>query len=336
MQLLYIHPFFALPIPAHGTFGTVICNRGYSIHKKKAKLRTICLDGRWIPSLPTCRMVKKCKAPKKPAHGEVSTTGFSEGSKAQYICHKGYRLSGPKEQRCVNKVWDGNDPVCRPMDCPQLPQVPNGRCIPCHYMKHARTYGTFNNPLEGYCLKLRCNKFYLPSHKFYQDTHLSRWESDWKIPQGERVCSDGRWVGYVEDKCELTARLTSVNNQWNIISGTLELWQNRVWTKASSAVTDIRLQRSCISVKLDGNQYLRNSLNRRGQVLVTCSKLLLTDPKPNKYEGKVEVSINGVWKGICVTASGSAETCRGLGFNYDSTVVNSQPEWTEHVLTCHP
>ena len=54
-------PVFALPIPAHGTFGTVICNRGYSIHKKKAKLRTICLDGRWIPSLPTCRMKKNVR-----------------------------------------------------------------------------------------------------------------------------------------------------------------------------------------------------------------------------------------------------------------------------------
>lgn len=115
----------------------------------------------------------------------------------------------------MDEAWDGTVPNCQPLNCPRPPTVDNGSYLPCDYIRHTNRYGTSNNPLEGYCVKIHCNNLYLPSHVFSGKTNRLRWESDWEIPQGGRVCNDGKWIGYVDDTCEPIARLVGVQDQWN-------------------------------------------------------------------------------------------------------------------------
>lgn len=107
------------------------------------------------------------------------------------------------------------------------------------------------SPLEGYCVKLECANLHLPSHVFHGKTYRPRWENDWKIPQGGRLCSDGKWIGYVDDICEPTARLTSVVDQWFKKIGTLQLWQSDAWMNASPTPSQDILNLSCKSVGIN-------------------------------------------------------------------------------------
>ena len=336
----YAPPSTALT-PAHGTVASVKCNPGYNIYIHNSEKSTTCLDQEWIPSLPVCKKIKQCPVPTKPSNGEVSTNGHVEGSKAYYVCHKGFRLEGPKERTCINEVWDGKGPNCEPLSCPETPTVCYGSYISCDYIKHTETYGTMNSPLEGYCVKLKCTNLYLPSHVFRGNTYRPRWESDWEIPQGGLVCSDGKWIGYVDDTCEPTARLTSVAVQWFKKIGTLQLWQNGAWTIASSTQARNILNLSCKSVGINDPQHVAYS-STSSRIRVTCSKLRLVQPKPTIYEGRVEVfTEDRIWEGICVEETGTAASqfaskkiCEALGFNYRSDVVRISTGWTDRRLLC--
>ena len=119
--------------------------------------------------------------------------------------------------------------MCQPLRCPRPLRVRNGRYLPCNHMPHTNTYGTFYNPLEAFCVKLQCSGYYLSSHQFDGKGYRRRWESDWKIPISGIVCSDGRWIGFVGDTCELTSRLTMVEEFWNIKRGLFQRWENGRW-----------------------------------------------------------------------------------------------------------
>ena len=327
--------------PPHGTVASVKCDIGYNIYNTNSETNTTCLDQEWIPSLPVCEKIKQCPVPTKPNNGSVSTNGQEEGSKAYFACHKGFLLKGTKERTCVNGAWDGEFPNCQLLSCPKPPALEYGSYIPCDYIKHSMTYGTMDSPLEGYCVKLECVNLYLPSHVFHGKTYRPRWESDWEIPQGGRVCSDGKWIGYVEDICEPIARLTSVVSQWNKKSGLLQLWHRNSWKNASSTPSQDILHLSCKSAGIDNPQQVTHS-STSSQVRVDCSRLRLTQPKPTIYEGKVEqLTDDGTWEGICVTEIGtttsqfaSTEICESLGFNYKSAVVGISTGWTDHTLVC--
>ena len=328
--------------PAHGTIASLKCDGGYNIDAQNTERKTTCLDQEWIPSLPVCKKIKQCPVLTKPSNGDVSSNGHDEGSKAYYVCHKGFLLDGPKERNCVDENWDGTIPDCQPLSCPRPPSVDYGSYLPCDYIKHTKTYGTMISPLEGYCITLKCTNLYLPSHVFNGKMHRPRWESDWEIPQGGRVCSDGKWIGYVDDICEPVARLANVIDRWNKKSGLLQLWQNNAWAVASSIPSPNILGLSCKSVGIDDPQHLTHS-SSSSQISVTCSKLRLTRPKPTIYEGKVEVLANGNWEGVCVTETGtpgsqtaSKQICEALGFNYISAVVAISTGWTDHRLVCSP
>ena len=269
--------------PPHGTIAKVSCDNGYDIELHRTQKNITCLDEEWIPSLPVCKRIKRCPVLTKPSNGEISTNGREEGSKAYYVCHKGFVLNGPKERTCVDEAWDGTVPNCQPLSCPTPPPVGHGSYFPCDYIKHTKTYGTQNNPLEGYCVKLQCNNLYLPSYMFYGRTYRPRWESDWKIPQGGRVCNDGKWKGYVDGICEPTARLVNVINVWSKTRGLLQLWQNGAWSYPALAPSQNILDLSCKSVGVDDPQSVRHSL-RSSQIQVTCSKLRLTQPMPTEYD----------------------------------------------------
>ena len=326
--------------PAHGTIADLKCDTGYNIDIDHTEQNATCLDQEWIPALPVCKKIKQCPVLTKPSNGEVSSDGHHEGSKAYYVCHKGFELNGPKERICVDEAWDGTVPNCQPLNCPRAPTVDNGSYLPCDYIRHTNKYGTSNNPLEGHCVKINCNNLYLPSHVFAGKTNRLRWESDWEIPQGGQVCSDGKWIGYVDDTCEPIARLVGVQDQWNKKSGLLQLWQGRAWTTVSSTPAQNILTLSCRSVGINHPEGVTHS-SSNSQVQVTCSKLRLAQPMPTRYEGRLEVLHNSNWEGVCVTETGtpasqsaSMEICESLGFNYISAIVSIATGWTDHRLVC--
>ena len=326
----------------HGTSANFRCDVGYTITQESDRaLTTTCLDRDWIPSLPTCSRIQRCPRLTKPSNGKVSTTGREEGSKALYVCNKGFRLQGPMERTCRHGSWDGTSPSCQALHCPRAPRVDNGEFRPCDYMSHTRTFGTINNPLQGYCVKLHCHRHYLPSHRFHGRTHRPRWESDWKIPQGGRVCSDGDWIGYVDDRCELTVRLTGVDDQWNKKVGILEHWRNTAWERATETPHERILRLACQSVRLPNSNHLSHEMNSDSQVQVTCSKLRLTQ-QPTPYEGRLEVvNTNGIWEGLCVPQEENVlldptrEICASLGFTgYPTGVVTLPSGQTDLSISC--
>lgn len=323
----------------HGTIAAITCNVGYTLTQDSdIALNTTCLDGQWIPPLPTCSRIKQCPALRKPFNGYVFTNGRVEGSKAWYVCSKGFLLEGLKERTCVGEIWDGRTSRvrCKPLRCPGLPRVDNGVFRSCNYMSYARAVGTFNNPLQGYCVKLYCNSPYLPRHRFHGRSHRPRWDSDWKIPKGGRVCSDGMWIGDVYDKCDLTVRLTSVHDYWNKKVGLLQRWHNGSW-RADSGIPSVSIMRlTCKDVGLVNPSHVSYRSDTTSRVEVTCSKLRLTQ-KPTPYEGRVEVvTANGKWEGVCVPTglqSASKEICESLGFRFKSDVVGLISGWTDHILS---
>lgn len=324
----------------HGTIAAITCNVGYTLTQDSdIALNTTCLDGQWIPPLPNCSRIKQCPALRKPFNGYVFTNGRVEGSKAWYVCSKGFLLQGPKERICVGEIWDGltSRVWCQPLRCPGLPRVDNGVFRSCNYMSYARAVGTFNNPLQGYCVKLYCYSPYLPSHRFHGGSHRPRWDSDWKIPKGGRVCSDGMWIGDVYDKCELTVRLTNVYDYWNKKVGILQRWHNGAW-RADSRIPSVSIIRlTCKDVGLLNPSHVSYRLGWTSRLVeVTCSKLRLTQ-KPTPYEGRLEVvTANGKWEGVCVPTglrSASKEICESLGFGFKSDVVSLASGWTDHTLS---
>ena len=349
-------PILSDSSPVHGTRATVICNAGYSLRNHYIETNVICLDKIWVPSLPVCIKVKLCSSPRKPENGKVSMTGLTKGSKAHYTYHKGYRLSGRRERTCNGRFWDGRRPRCQPLYCPIPKYVENGVYVPCRHMQYTNTCGTFNKPLEGYCVKLRRNEGYLPSHKSYRASYQPRWESNWKIPQGSIVCSDGKWIGFVNNKCDLTVKLSSVKDYWNKKQGLLKLWKNGKWRIASSPPNTRKFKLSCTSVGIPSWTYLRytvlklrrwryygdanprHTFTSKSVIKVTCSKLRLTNPKPTPYEGRIEVYNNGNWEGVCVTPTGSSavssEICDTLDFNYPPSVISISIGWTDHRVIC--
>jgi Ca2+-binding RTX toxin-like protein len=337
-------PGTVVSTPNHGTIATVTCNTGYTIEDRIAARNSTCIDKEWIPSLPTCNKIQQCSTPMKPTNGEVSAAELDQGSKAHYVCHKGYRLSGPKERTCIyREFWSGTDPDCQPLNCPRQLNVSNEEFYPCSYMTHANMYGTIDSPLEGYCIRLQCsNSNYRPSHELQGKIYGPRWESDWNIPQGGRVCSDGKWIGYVDDKCEPTSKLFHVEDEWNKKKGLLILWENGAWNVTSSPPNNERLRLSCKSVGIDDPQHLTYTLNKRLQIKVACTKLRLVAPKPTRYEGKIEVLNNdGQWEGVCLTETGtqptkaSDEICYALGFNFTTSVVRISTGASVHKLSCN-
>ena len=328
----------------HGTTVNLTCNTGYAITQgSDTTLSTTftCLDMNWIPSLPTCSRIRRCPRPTKPANGDVSVNGLEQGSKASFICNKGYRLQGSMELTCTGESWNVQSPSCQPLHCPRPPPIKHGRFHPCDYMRHTRTFGTIQVPLQGFCLKLSCYARHLPSHRFHKRTHRPRWESDWKIPQGGRVCDDGVWIGYVDEKCEPTVRLTNVDNKWNTKIGTLEIWQNEAWTVATAEPTITILRLSCTTVGLPHSSIVSDILTSNSRIRVKCSKLRLTN-LATPYEGRLEiVAADGKWEGVCLPIvrnaelDSSAEICESLGFSGHKTAVVSLPSGqTNHSLRC--
>ncbi|XP_042832026.1 complement factor H-like isoform X4 [Panthera tigris] len=100
----------------------------------------VCKDGRW-QSVPHCVEKSPCPQPPQIEHGTIKSSQFSEemdetlkpevyvhGTKLNYICEDGFRISGKDEITCHMGKWS-SPPRCVDTDCFSLPDFGNATPI---------------------------------------------------------------------------------------------------------------------------------------------------------------------------------------------------------------
>lgn len=89
-----------------------------------------CLEtGDWDPEPPRCEPVN-CGPPPELANGQIQGSDFSLNGVVTCSCLPGYKLVGSMRRRCNESgLWDGPDPVCKPVSCGRLPDPVNGRVV---------------------------------------------------------------------------------------------------------------------------------------------------------------------------------------------------------------
>ncbi|XP_077167883.1 seizure protein 6 homolog isoform X3 [Paroedura picta] len=103
----------------HGTVVTYHCYPGYEL--VGTELLMCHWDLTWSGDLPSCQRVTTCRDPGDVDHGRrmVSSSKFPVGSTVQFICDKGYTLTGSGVITCHNRhagdpKWSDRLPKCIP------------------------------------------------------------------------------------------------------------------------------------------------------------------------------------------------------------------------------
>lgn len=109
------------------TFGqmlTVLCDTGYL--QKGLKAVMCQYDRTWNTSGISCEKVK-CPVPGFFQNGGVRGVDFTYGGQISYSCLEGYTLTGLKTRFCGdNGKWNGSEPSCIRITCPQQDIIENG------------------------------------------------------------------------------------------------------------------------------------------------------------------------------------------------------------------
>ena len=102
-------------------------------------------DGKWSGPTPSCEMVT-CGKPPVISNATTIVSKTTYGSKARYVCNKGYILKGSKYVKCVeNKTWlYDQKPRCDPINCGRPPTLQFGGVKVPDF--------TFGNTARYYCL----------------------------------------------------------------------------------------------------------------------------------------------------------------------------------------
>ncbi|KAM7399863.1 hypothetical protein PAMP_019104 [Pampus punctatissimus] len=107
------------PELVQGTVVTYQCYPGYQV--VGAELLMCQWDLTWSGDLPSCERVVSCADPGKVEHSRRVLSGphFNAGSTIQYICNKGFTLSGNSLLTCYNRgssgpKWNQKLPRCLP------------------------------------------------------------------------------------------------------------------------------------------------------------------------------------------------------------------------------
>jgi len=76
-------------------------------------------DGTWSGRVPKCEK-SKCFPPFRMNNGKIVGDDFSYGETIEYICDKGYQLTGGDSVRTCTAIgiWSGNAPSCNLIFCP--------------------------------------------------------------------------------------------------------------------------------------------------------------------------------------------------------------------------
>ena len=57
-----------------------------------------------------------CSELSSPTNGQVTWTGLTSGSTANYTCDSGYQLIGEQTRTCLSTgMWSGQEPTCEGM-----------------------------------------------------------------------------------------------------------------------------------------------------------------------------------------------------------------------------
>jgi len=98
-----------------------VCADGYDLNGNN--LLECGPDARWSGSLPVCERVTCGVVPVIP-HATTIVHRTTLGSRASYLCNRGYTLVGSSYVECKpNRTWSYMDrPSCRPVDCGPPPQ----------------------------------------------------------------------------------------------------------------------------------------------------------------------------------------------------------------------
>uniref|UniRef100_A0AAR2JGV8 Seizure related 6 homolog a n=1 Tax=Pygocentrus nattereri TaxID=42514 RepID=A0AAR2JGV8_PYGNA len=103
----------------HGTVVTYQCYPGFQV--VGSEILMCQWDLTWSGDVPSCEKVMTCQDPGLVEHGRRVLTGsrFTVGSSVQYVCNKGYSLSGPGVLTCYSRdtadpKWSERLPKCVP------------------------------------------------------------------------------------------------------------------------------------------------------------------------------------------------------------------------------
>jgi len=303
----------------HGTKTNIKCNSGFKMEDEYyyydagAHYEGVCIDSKWQPPLPSCHIIKHCpSALIAPSHGQLTVKGEQVGSTACYVCNRGFKLDGVQERTCrADGEWEENDPRCLPMDCLKKPTIAHGKFVPCDTNRPG-IHGTFEDPREGYCIQLKCQRLYLQSYNFVKSEEKpkfrvverkSRILSLREIPSGARVCKDGEWVGDTDATCKPVSRLSDEQEAWYSKSGILQIWGNGGWEAAKQRDASENLPCSAMSCvygnpgRLSSQTLYFHSPSPKG-IEVVCPKIRFVDTI-TPYEGKLEVLVKRRWERLC-------------------------------------
>ncbi|OXB67147.1 hypothetical protein ASZ78_015788 [Callipepla squamata] len=112
--------------------GTVeyMCRPGYTRHLGMSPTITCLRNQSWSVALDFCKR-KQCANPEDPQNGRaVVLTDLLLGSKVNYTCDEGYKMSGRSQRTCelsgTRVVWSGDAPTCHQIVCDPPPDIPHG------------------------------------------------------------------------------------------------------------------------------------------------------------------------------------------------------------------
>ncbi|XP_047481240.1 LOW QUALITY PROTEIN: sushi, von Willebrand factor type A, EGF and pentraxin domain-containing protein 1-like [Penaeus chinensis] len=147
----------------------VRCNPGYTL--KGSSIRMCGENGEWTGWNARCVM-KSCPSLKPMAHGTMVCTQPTPimDTECHFTCDPGYQLVGSKMRTCLPvAMWDGIPAYCKPIFCPRLPPLLNGRIRPGSCSSSKSKYGSrcefacdsgyqISGPIKTTCIDLECGR----------------------------------------------------------------------------------------------------------------------------------------------------------------------------------
>uniref|UniRef100_A0AAY4BPQ6 Sushi domain-containing protein n=1 Tax=Denticeps clupeoides TaxID=299321 RepID=A0AAY4BPQ6_9TELE len=98
------------------------CDEGYIRAGGSSIIR--CVNGKWTPVTLTCER-KSCGNAGEIQNGRYVYEGVQFGDIVTAICDDGFEMVGRNFRTCLSSGWDGREPVCEAVQCPEPPEVAN-------------------------------------------------------------------------------------------------------------------------------------------------------------------------------------------------------------------